>query len=380
MTRKHVFIGLAPLLAIAATAVIPAAAPAEGTHYYRNGIQIGAGKKVTLVSWGTLSFTSAEGTVTCKTAVGGYVENPTGGGAGIGVTQNFAPYECAAAECPAEARVEGIINNGKNENGSSGWYGQLVEQSGASRLETTGVGLEVGCWTAPPSGTGNVSAEERGTPVGTSISTPVPFCGTWTPKIKTGLSAGKPTKTEFGAGSGELVSPELGGLTVAGTLQTLGYAEQELIATGARVRGAARAAQATGTCFANPSVFEVQSRRIPGSGGEARGQKLEGTCEFEMVVGEKCTMEVENVASLNATVSAARIQQNTGVAAFEVTATTCTKGQVLAGRTGNTMNGGKCTVQIRVRQTKAGSGAFYVEVENPAKTLTRETHINLESR
>jgi hypothetical protein len=224
---KKLFISLAPLLAITAFAVMPMVAQAEGTHYYKNGTKLKEGVKTPTISWGTLTLTSGAGTVSCKNVVGGYAENPVGGGAGVGVTQNFATYECVTAECPLETRAEGITNPEKN--GNKGWFGSITEAEGVSRLETTGVDVIIGCWTQGPSGSGAGSTSERGTPVAPLL----PFKGTSTPKLKNGTTAGKPSKVEFGPGSGELINETVGAGKTTGSVSTLGYTEQELITTGA---------------------------------------------------------------------------------------------------------------------------------------------------
>jgi hypothetical protein len=227
---KKLLMGLGPVLTVA-FAVTPVAAQAEGTHIYKNGTRIAEGVRVSVIGWwaGTSTLESPAGKVTCKGIGGGYVENPKGGGPGVGVAQTEASYECATAECPAETRAEGIINNSGNANGSRGWVGHIVEQEGTSRLETTGIEVVIGCWTAGPSGPGNVSTSERGSPLAPLL----PFKGTSTPKLKNGVSAGKPSKVEFGPGSGELSNETVGGGKTTGSFAVLGYNEQELITTGA---------------------------------------------------------------------------------------------------------------------------------------------------
>lgn len=76
---------------------------------------------------------------------------------------------------------------------------------------------------------GSNSTDERGSPLGP----PLPFKSTWTPEPKNGTTAGKPSKIEYGAGSGELVNELVGPGKTFGSLATLGYTEQEVITTGA---------------------------------------------------------------------------------------------------------------------------------------------------
>ena len=73
-------------------------------HYYKNGVLAAEGEKVTIVSWGKLTLEplpGGGGFTTCENLAGGYVENPVGGGAGIGATLRFATYNCTDTECPA---------------------------------------------------------------------------------------------------------------------------------------------------------------------------------------------------------------------------------------------------------------------------------------
>src|SRR5262245_3999680 len=102
---KKLFIGLAPLLVIAALAVMPVAAQAETQHWYRNGAKLAEATPVPLVMFGgkvDLSQTSAGlGEIHCKGAAGGIIENPIGGGAGIGRTNGYIFYECKAPQCEA---------------------------------------------------------------------------------------------------------------------------------------------------------------------------------------------------------------------------------------------------------------------------------------
>jgi hypothetical protein len=226
MMKAKLLAGLVPLLAVAAIAAMPVVAQAEGTHFYRNGTKITEGLRVPTITWGPLTNSNGGGAWACTNFAGGYVENPVGGGAGVEVIQNWASAECSTAECPLDTRFEGILNPEKN--GNKGWFGHVTEEEGVSRLETTGIDLVLSCWTQAPWGPGNVSTGERGTPVAPVL----PFKGTWTPKLKNGTTGGKPSKVEFGRGSGELINESIGGFKITGSLTTLGYVEQELVTTG----------------------------------------------------------------------------------------------------------------------------------------------------
>jgi hypothetical protein len=73
------------------------------------------------------------------------------------------------------------------------------------------------------------NTKERGSPLAPLL----PFKGASTPKLKNGLTAGKPSKVEFGVGSGELLNESVGPGKTSGTVSILGYTEQKLITVGA---------------------------------------------------------------------------------------------------------------------------------------------------
>ena len=98
MNRKRL-ITLAPLLAIAAFAVMPGPAQAV-PHVYKNGVPGAEGKIVREVGWGTLTTLNEKlGSVECHAIRAGFDENPTGGGAAKGKVQAFTPYECNDPTC-----------------------------------------------------------------------------------------------------------------------------------------------------------------------------------------------------------------------------------------------------------------------------------------
>ena len=186
-------------------------------HWYKNGAIAKEGVKVPTNGWGTLTLTSSAGALTCHTAIGGYVENPVGGGPGLSATQSFNTYECSAAECPTESRLEAY---------ALPWSSQLEEPTeSTTRSRTAGVEVVTGCWSGRPTGPGDVSTSERGT----HILPLHAFTGEWTPKLKNGTTAGKPTHLEFGSGSGELTNPTVGLAKTTGSTALLGYTEQETI-------------------------------------------------------------------------------------------------------------------------------------------------------
>jgi len=176
--KSKVFIGIAPLLAIAAFAVAPAVAQAE-PHWYSNGTIIKEGEVVSTTSAGTITFTvkeeAKEYKVKCKVADKETITNPTGGGGGTDQVTEFALTGCAVTKkanpCPVGNAVEVL-------SGGLPWATHLVPGVGKRILDDVEVtALEIKCG-------------------GTLLHS---FAGTLTPKIGKGV-------IQFGTGSGELKS------------------------------------------------------------------------------------------------------------------------------------------------------------------------------
>jgi hypothetical protein len=147
---KKLWMGLAPMLA--ALAMIPAVAHAT-PHYYRNGVLIPAGEQVPVLEWGTLVLSPEPpvGGTSCNNLGGGYVENPVGGGAGIGATLRFDTYNCANAECPAGlVEVGGKLYEKEFEvvypPQDFPWPSVLLEpEAGVVRTNSTGFVMQLAC-------------------------------------------------------------------------------------------------------------------------------------------------------------------------------------------------------------------------------------------
>jgi hypothetical protein len=161
---KELFSGLAPLLAVAAFAVIPVAAQATG-HYYSNGLKIAEGSKKTVIEWGTITLAGgiesapcgARNTawhLTCHTAATGTVENPVGGLRGVGATEAYAAYQCESENAVPTGTVARLMPE-KIENGV-GWPTAVIEpEPGKWRVEGSKVKVRIAC--APVDGTRNNS-------------------------------------------------------------------------------------------------------------------------------------------------------------------------------------------------------------------------------
>jgi IPT/TIG domain len=129
-------------------------APKLMPHYYKNAVLIPEGEKVPILEWGKLTL-EPEGSLgdktTCENLAGGYVENPVGGGAGIGATLRYATDNCNNLECPSgEIEVKG--QKDEKEIGvlyppqDFPWPNVLIEpEPKVVRTNSTGVVMELAC-------------------------------------------------------------------------------------------------------------------------------------------------------------------------------------------------------------------------------------------
>jgi hypothetical protein len=250
MSRKHLT-SLAPMLALAAMAAL-AAMPAlaqAAPHYYKSGVLIPEGEKVPVLEWGklTLSPEPPAGFLSCENLAGGYVENPVGGGAGIGATLRFVTYNCSELECPAgEIEVGGKKYEKEFEivypPQSFPWPSVLNEtEPGIVRTSSGGVVMELSCvahkLTRAEAGEGgSKGAGENEQYVLPSGGPPTVTCvadGThkWAPQNGNGSNSGPgQSKLVFNAGSGLLTCA--GGAFESKTkeaLHIMGFKNSELI-------------------------------------------------------------------------------------------------------------------------------------------------------
>jgi len=225
--KKKFLMSLAPLLGIAALAVVPAAQAAP--HFYSEGSIIGATPE-TVIGWGTINLVATEGSppgaeLTCHNSIAGTAFNPVGGGAGEGTVQVFSTYDCEQHKiCPetAEFATEVVAER-------LPWHSVLTEEVAPTiRLETLGT---------PTTGIKAVVECK----VGGSISSKIPYVvgkkkGSaeaekgQRPIEEAGTSALHPSFANF-EGSGELeVEGSLGKVRgkTEGAVKTLGYNAQEL--------------------------------------------------------------------------------------------------------------------------------------------------------
>ena len=248
---KKLLTGLAPLVAIAAFVVMPAVAQAE-PHFYKNNSLAAASEKIPVFSWGKLTLEpepQIAASTTCENIAGGYVENPSGGGAGIGATLRFATYNCTNAECPAgEIEIAGKKFEKEFEVVSVPqkfpWPSVLTEaEAGIIRTESKGVQVELACMAhgltrAAAGEGGSKGAGENEQFVLPAGGPPTVTCITdethkQEPQNEKGPNSGpNQSKLVFNAGAGAL---NCAGGAFAGktkeSLHIMGYKASELITT-----------------------------------------------------------------------------------------------------------------------------------------------------
>jgi len=177
---------------------------ASPPHVYQNGARLAEGEPFPTIEWGTIKLTNASvGEVECHTAAGGYLENPTGGGAAVGEVEAFAPYDCVAEACTSQGGKIKVIAE------KLPWPVEVIEEATSIfRDKTTGVNLTVDC---------------------EKVSSTL-FHGAWRPETVSGSTIGsKPSSIEFGEGSGELESG-VGGGKASGKLNIEGFGKEQLVA------------------------------------------------------------------------------------------------------------------------------------------------------
>jgi hypothetical protein len=245
-------IGLVLLLVstAAALAMPPLADAAPAPHWLANNVKIEEGRQLPFIAWGQLGFGEASRglPIECSNDVAGYLENPPGGGPGIEVTQGWTAYNCVFEECEGEGGQYGLLFENENGPGADvalNWPGELTEvKAGTIRLNSTNVRMYYHCQFAAlaateRAGTGQFEGlEERESKEyklygnGGTCTTASP--GALEPKLKSGTNAEKPSKLEFGPGSGEQECGETGRAIVSRALKIIGYPESELIAAANR--------------------------------------------------------------------------------------------------------------------------------------------------
>jgi hypothetical protein len=231
---------------------MPVAAQAATQHWYKSGSLATAGEEIPVVWFGEEANIGEllPGEINCRTVAGATIENPVGGGAGVGRTNSADFYECKQTYCEEEVRKRfGVAgratltteNNpaATQEPAFPGWTNLLEESAVAG---TTSVREKIGepfVTAKTPSPPGMIR-ETTSCEIASTKAVAFAFIyeGEYKPEIGVakvanlnGNSASKPSKAHFeGPSTGELHSKEGGEPgTATGQLKYLGYNEQELI-------------------------------------------------------------------------------------------------------------------------------------------------------
>jgi hypothetical protein len=221
-------------------------------HWYRNATKLAEGTVVPIVMFGgkvNLTMQNGLGGPNCRTVLGGTIENPVGGGAGVGRTNSMTFYECKASTCEAEVKaktgLEGRFRATTENNPAAtqepafpGWSDSLEESEVAG---VSSVREKIGePWATfkTPSPPGMVRETEicEVAPTKEAVATAIsegelkPEIGAAKSGNLNGVTAAKPSQVKFSGASTESMASELAGeTTYTGSLKYLGYNEQELI-------------------------------------------------------------------------------------------------------------------------------------------------------
>jgi hypothetical protein len=226
--------------------------PAVAYHWYRNNTKLTEGAVVPIVMFGgkvNLTMQNGLGGPNCRTVLGGTIENPVGGGPGVGRTNSMTFYECKAPRCEEEvlkatgleARLRATTQNNPaatTEPAFPGWSDELEETTVAgvsSVREKIGEPWETYKTPSPPGRMRETEICEIAStkePVITAISEGElkPEIGVAKSGNLNGSAAAKPSTVKFSGASTEAMhSEQVGETTYNGQLKYLGYFEQELI-------------------------------------------------------------------------------------------------------------------------------------------------------
>jgi hypothetical protein len=205
-------------------------------NWYNTNTIVPPGKKeVIFMSGGftnaNLSQTSALGEISCKTVDFGTVENPAGGGAGVGKIFGFGFYSCAAPKCEAEAEEQFGKPGRVTVTALNLPWNQSLGESGAPAAVRDHIGTPFsGIFGAPSPGEADVKVVCEVVGSGQPVKT-ANFEGELEPEIgigtglNPGLNGSSPAETSFtGASSGALHSEMGGESTFAGSLKYVEFA------------------------------------------------------------------------------------------------------------------------------------------------------------
>jgi len=227
---KKLIVSVVPLLAAVAFAMAPAAAPASTGHWIVEGAPVPTGSPgLPVTEWGKLKLESVAGNLECYNAIGGYLENPASGGAGVAYTEAFGTWGCVANyTCPTGTRPGAAPSLlpwiGTLE--SIGGTPQKFRAVGSRTLGAGGVRAIIGCtFPAFPASKAEIT---EGTPfiVGPATTNPEGTKPLAPAANHKGTGAKNPGFFEFDVGSGKLEAEGSTGAVLGSTegkVKVLGF-------------------------------------------------------------------------------------------------------------------------------------------------------------
>jgi hypothetical protein len=186
--------------------------------------------------------TSGSGEISCRTIAAGTIENPVGGGAGVGQTQASGFFECSAPQCEAAGAEKGIPAIGRITSSNFPWKDELTEGGSPNSIREK-IGVPFSMFGSPEPGemVRKVSCE---TPPGYEPSSVLysetlegqlePEIGAAAAGTLNGTSSSKPSGIRYAGSSSGALHSQLGGeATSSGTVKYMGYNGQEVLTVGA---------------------------------------------------------------------------------------------------------------------------------------------------
>jgi len=205
-------------------------------NWYRTGTMLPAGKPdVIFMSGGftngSLSQTSTLGDISCKTVDFGTVENPSGGGAGIGKLFGFGFYSCSAPKCEKEAEEQSGKPGRATVTALNLPWNQSLSEGGSPDSVRDHIGIPFsGTFGAPLPGEVEARVVCEVIATGKQVATAT-FEGELEPEIgigtgpSPGLNGSSPAEISFTGGSSGALHSELGGEdTFNGSIKYVAYA------------------------------------------------------------------------------------------------------------------------------------------------------------
>ncbi len=218
-----------------------AVGPPRTRYWYRSGVELQQSLRLPVISWGgaeDVAQTSGSGQISCRTVGAGTIENPVGGGPGVGQTQASGFFECSAPQCEAAGAEKGIPAIGRITSSNFPWKDELTEGGSPNSIREK-IGVPFSMFGSPEPGemVRTVSCE---TPPGYEPSIVLfsetlegqlePEIGAAAAGTLNGTSASKPAGIRYAGSSSGALHAQLGGeATSSGMVKYMGYNGQEIL-------------------------------------------------------------------------------------------------------------------------------------------------------